>query len=448
MNNRVELENLGRVELTEEVAYEFEVYALKRPGLYLVDGDLGRKLPEVSVRTAVRLEGDFRLIKSIDESGRLRLRVCTGRSPAKISVHVFPAFPADAGDPVLAEVWGRTELRNGIYREAARILEDRYSSLMFSAKALTPLLDCSFVPGDAGLEAWSHAVEGNFTGATGDTAYRHRDLLGEKPSRLQLRVHMPFLDRKETKRRSPALAGAWVESEHEQITVRRPNDEPLEHHLTAAALLARRDPGKHAFTIWMGAPGPKSILYRPAYHAVSLAAQRMLRLHVPQVWAQSAARTFRHLEADSLAVYRDSLPWRGLTRTDFSYDFLCQDSMERFFRSARTASPAKMVDAVQARPRFLNSILAAERQVIDSLINLGIICSEISYLHSTDPAEAARQISKFAASWAKSFRSTLKGVLPGLDCSCLARIILEEATCALTSALTPPDYLSAIFPAA
>ena len=437
MNNRVEFERLGRVELTEEIAYEFELYWLKRPGVYQVAGDLGRRLREVRVRTAVRLEGDFRLIKSIDTEGRLRLRVSAGKNPCKINVHVFPALPPDSQDPVLAEVFGSTSVRDGIYREAAWMVEKRYSKLLTQAEGLTPLLDYSFAAGDAGLEAWLCAVEGNFTRATADAAEGRRDLLLDRPFGLKPRIHMPFLDRKETKNPAAALANAVVESRDEEITVLRPGDLPLEHHLTAASLLARRDPGKHPLTVWMGAPGAKSILYRPAYHAIAVAVQRALRHRLPRVWEQSSGRTFNPLESVSVAVYHGSQPWIGRTRTDFSYDCLCVDSMREFFKAARVSSSDESIDEVRKRPRFLNSILAAERQVIDCLINLGILCSEITSLHATDPAEAMRQISLFARPWVKNFQATLKGVLPGLDCSPLAEIILAEATHALAGTLMP-----------
>ena len=448
MNNRVEIEYLNRVELTQDVTYEFELYWLKRPGMYLVEGDLARRLASIRVRAGVRLEGDFRLIKSIDAEGHLRLRVCGGNKTSKIGVHVFPALPPDSHDPVLAEVLELTSLRDGIYREAARIVQKRYARILESSDGLVPLLDYSFSSGDAGLESWMCAIEGNLTRANGDAAKRRHDLLEEQSSRFQLQIHMPFLSRKESRNPTAALAHAVVESQGNKINVRRPKDEPLEHHLTAAALLAQSDPDKHPFTTWMHAPGPKSVLYGPAYHAVAAAVQTVLRQHLPQIWEQSSTRAFYPLEAYTVSVYHDSRPWFGRTRTDFSYDCWCPASMKLFFKSARATSAGPILEPVLKRPRYLISILAAERQVIDSLINLGIRCHEINSLHTTDPSAAMRQISMFAKPWVKSFHTTLKGVLPGLDCSALASTLLTEATHALSESLTPHDYLSAIFPAA
>jgi hypothetical protein len=448
MNNRVELEYLSRVELTQDVTYEFELYWLKRPGMYLVEGDLARRLATVRVRAAVRLEGDFRLIKSIDANGHLRLRVCTGNRRSKIGVHVFPALPPGHQDPVLPEVLGLTSLRDAIYREAARIVQRRYAEILKDSEGLSPLLDYSFSSGDAGLESWMCAIEGNLTRANGDATERRHDLLGEHSSRFQLQIHMPFLSRKETRNPKAALANALVESRGKHINVRRPNDELLEHHLTAAALLAQSEPDKHPFAIWMRAPGPKSALYGPAYHAVARAVQTVLRQHLPQIWEQSSARAFSPLEADTVSVYHESRPWLGRTRTDFSYDCWCPTAMKLFFRSARMTSAGTVLQPVLKRPKYLISILAAERQMINSLINLGIRCHGITNLHAMDPAEATRQISIFAKPWAKSFRTALKGVLPGLDCSSLAPALLAEATGALSESLTPNDYLSAIFPAA
>lgn len=448
MNNQVEIEHLSRVELTQEVTYEFELYWLKRPATYAVEGDLGRKLTEVRVRAAVRLEGDFRLIKSIDAEGHLRLRVSMAGRESKIGVHVFPALPPDSHDPVLAEAAGLASVRNGIYREAAGIVQERYSKILADAEPLAALLDYSFSPGGAGLESWMCAVEGNFTHATGNAAERRRNLLGEKPSRFQLQIHMPFLGRKDSWNPAAALAGARVESQNEQINVRRPGDEPLEHHLTVAALLAQSDPARHPFTIWMRAPGPKNALYGSAYNAVALAAQTVLRKHLQGFVEQSTSRAFHPLEACSVSVYQNSQPWVGRTRTDFNYDWQSAESMKLFFKLARATSPAEILEPVSERRRFLNAILEAERLAIDSLINLGIHCHEITSLHATDRAEATRQISMFAKPWVKSFRSTLKSVLPGLDCSALAPILLIEATRALSESLTPHDYLSAIFLAA
>jgi hypothetical protein len=122
--------------------------------------------------------------------------------------------------------------------------------------------------------------------------------------------------------------------------------------------------------------------------------------------------------------------------------------MNLFFKSASATSSSETLAPIQVRSRFLRSILVAEHQAIDSLINLGIRCHEIVSLQTTNPAEATRQISIFGRQWVKSYHLALKSVLPGLDCSPLAAILLTEATEALRESLTPHDSLSAIFRAA
>ena len=209
---------------------------------------------------------------------------------------------------------------------------------------------------------------------------------GDRP----LDLYLPFLDRRESRRRAEALRGVTLVREGDAIRSVPP---------TAAATL--RDKAAlllAAHPAWTGAPHEGHPEYFRTWQAVSMALQSALRRWIPEIYFRDPARFEERDAAFPLLVYAASRPCRGRPRTEFTYDVAdaevlpqalyqigasLQGVLEIVERTlydggrpalARRYAPRwhqDMLRAVVRKPRPLLSLLGDEAAVVNALVDLG-----------------------------------------------------------------------------
>jgi hypothetical protein len=247
-----------------------------------------------------------------------------------------------------------------------------------------------------------------------------------------LSVYLPFLDRRESRRRAEALRGVILVREGDVIRSVPPT--PAAGLRDRAAMLLATHPA------WINAPDEVHPRYFQIWQNVSVSLQKALRTWIPELYFRDPARYENRDAAFPLLVYAASRPCRGRPRTEFTYDLVDPEALpcalnligtslqtvlakvERHLYEcgrpelARRYAPLWHQDvlrAVQQRPRPLLGLLADEAALVSAVIGLG----------ATRRMNAVKPFSKTAS---QALRS-----LYGEDLRNLAFKALEEATVVL-----------------
>jgi hypothetical protein len=164
--------------------------------------------------------------------------------------------------------------------------------------------------------------------------------MGEGP----IAIRLPFLDRREWRRRAESLRA-----------VKFVRDGQVIRHVPPNAGAALRDQAAEtigANPVWMAAPPEHARGYFRVWRNVSVALQEYLRRAVPAVYFRDAARYENRRLAWPLLVYQSMRPCRGISGTEFTYD---------------VANPETLAEALRMIRRPLQEVLgAAQRQVAES----------------------------------------------------------------------------------
>ena len=248
-----------------------------------------------------------------------------------------------------------------------------------------------------------------------------------------LTIHLPFLDGRESRRRTEALRALTLVREGDVI--RSVPLTPVAKLRDRAAMLLATHPA------WIGAPNERQPRYFQTWQGVSLALQKALRTWIPDIYFSDPARYEDRDAAYPLLVYAASRPCRGRPRTEFTYDVVDPEllpcalhligaslqavlaKVESFLHQcgrpelARRYAPLWHQDvlrAVQKRPRHFVGLLADEAAVVSAVIDFGT-------------AHRMQAVKPFAKSASLALRN-----MYGEDLRPLAFRALEEATQALS----------------
>jgi hypothetical protein len=245
----------------------------------------------------------------------------------------------------------------------------------------------------------------------------------------EITLHLPFFDRRESRRRTEALRTLRLVREGDVIrSVPATPAAGIRDH--AAMLLA-------AHPAWKKAADEFDARYFPTWQGVSLALQKALRVWIPESYFRDPSRYEDRDMAYPLIVYAASRPCHGRARMEFTYDVAdpellpcatkmigralqsALESVERrlheegFPELARRYAPVWYEDvlrAVMKTPRRLISLLGQEAALVNAVIDLG----------TTRRMEAVKP---FARATTLALRK-----LYGEDMRQLAPRILEKAT--------------------
>lgn len=223
-----------------------------------------------------------------------------------------------------------------------------------------------------------------------DAAIRPRivELAGNDKGPTEIRL--PFLDRREWRRRSGSLRRLTFVREGSVI-----------RYVPASAAAALRDrtaDAMGAHPAWLAAPDQRTPGYFRVWRNVSVALQEFLRRAAPEIYFRDPARYEDRPAAGALLVYRASRVCRGMRDTEFAYDVanvetlpealwtisrpmqeILTEAQRRVEASgrpelARRYAPmwhADIVQAVRERPRRLLALLGDEAALIEAIIALG-----------------------------------------------------------------------------
>lgn len=255
-------------------------------------------------------------------------------------------------------------------------------------------------------------------------------LAGEGDGEIALRL--PFLDRREWRKRSEIMRAWRLERRGASIVCAR---SPAEATRDLAARLALCD------AVWRGTPDERASLYFATWQRVSLALQAYLRGAIPAAYFGDVSRYRDRQAAYPILVYRVARRCYGRPRSDFTYDLgdypadratllecwkligrsLQEElaSVERRLHDAGMPSLARryapvwyqdVLAAVRKKPKLFVPLLTKESAIINALIDLGTQRSVAS-------------VNRFA----RVANHALQNV-QGLDLRGLGVTVLEEAT--------------------
>jgi hypothetical protein len=288
------------------------------------------------------------------------------------------------------------ELARSLDAKALTALERQYSAELACrssrAQAGDALLDCSFDFTAQGLSAYRAAIGGDFSFLAAPPSphvHRHRALLTHGLSRLaNIELHLPFLGRKQWRRRSEALARVEIETGEDgrlfvypaETSGRADRKSQYQGRLMLSGALPTGDDTRFTLTFtdrrshslaqarltlapllrtygfdsveqdgwprgglqssltislpgplthaWLRAPGERAPDFFEVYSAVSVTLQRVLRQWLPYVYFNDLDRYDDLDAAFPLLVYRSMRPFPSVTRSQFTYDILSPDSPE------------------------------------------------------------------------------------------------------------------------
>lgn len=255
----------------------------------------------------------------------------------------------------------------------------------------------------------------------------------------QIDVRLPFLDRREWRRRGAILNALTLERHGDTIECAL---SPAEAARDCAATLALSDPA------WLGAPDERTLAYFPAWQRVSLTLQAHLRACVAHEYFRDVTAFHNREAAYPMLVYSAARLCFGRPRHDFTYDLrdfpsdltTLAESWKmtgRALQSALATAEARLhaaglpvlarrygpvwhedvLAAVRKKPKPFVALLSAESAVINALIDLGT-------------ERNAASINRFARTCSRALRN-----VHGMDLTALAVPALEEATRVLVSQL-------------
>jgi hypothetical protein len=218
-----------------------------------------------------------------------------------------------------------------------------------------------------------------------------QELAGERLTEEgPIAIRLPFLDRREWRRRSESLRTVTLVREGSVI-----------RHVPENAAAALRDQAAEtiaAHPVWLAAPRERAPGYYRVWRNVSAALQEYLRRAVPDIYFRDPARYENRRMAWPLLVYQAMRPCRGVPGTEFTYDIANPETLAEALRmirrplqeilgevQRRVAESGRrelsrryapvwhedIVRAVQGRPRRLLAVLGDEAVLVDTVIALG-----------------------------------------------------------------------------
>jgi hypothetical protein len=261
-----------------------------------------------------------------------------------------------------------------------------------------------------------------------DPAIRERvkALAGEDEGETVLRL--PFLDRREWKRRAEVLHALELVRDGDSIHCVLDSAEAARDR--AATLVLTAAP-------WKGAPDERDPRYFQAWQRVSVALQKAVRAWIPKQYFTSVERYEDRDAAYPMVVYEACRPCFGRPRTEFTYDAADQETLPaacrmigRAMQSVLARAEKRLYEAgkptlahryapvwhqdilaaVRKRPKPLAGLLADEGVLINAVIDLGA-------------GRSVEAVSRFS----KAANAALRSVY-GQDMRMLAVRALEEAT--------------------
>jgi len=203
-------------------------------------------------------------------------------------------------------------------------------------------------------------------------------------------IRLPFLDRREWRRRSEFLHGMTFARDGSTIRCVPAG--------AAAALQDQAADAVAAHPAWLAAPVQRERGYFRVWRNVSVALQEFLRRAVSEIYFRDPARYEDRPAAGSLLVYQASRVCRGMPETEFAYDIANVETLPEALETigrpmqevlgeaqrrleasgrpelSRRYAPVWHEDFVQAareRPRRLLAALGDEAALIDAVITLG-----------------------------------------------------------------------------
>ncbi len=212
---------------------------------------------------------------------------------------------------------------------------------------------------------------------------------------------------------------------------------------------------------WLDAPGDCSPEYFKVYSRVSVAIQSAMRRWLPYIYFEDLERYETLSLALPLLVYQVSRPFAGRPKHELTYDVLSDRSMDTFFHGlgvrlrAELANVSRLLRAsgrpdaaasyapgqarqilrsVRRSPRLVKSLLAADADFVNALVNLGCHCARLRDGMSGNPRQAVKQFAQVSADLLKSFQARLRRLYGGQDFTALGSLLLLEATNALAGA--------------
>ncbi len=488
--------HIACLQLEVPVECAFVLHWVRRVNMREVVGELGTRLKSpCSAILKIAIQADFRICKSIDATGRIRLEVykMAALRPPDIAIEAGVEFPvATDADPLLRTLYLQTAVRDEIYRLVPESLQAQYSAecrrIMEEYPSHEALLDVSFSDIRKGHEAWLRAVDGDFSmifQSGSNTECRHGNLSAFLSPSASIELYLPQLDRRDWKSPAAALQRSSIRcNEAGQIFVGWPEHRVMEGMLRLAGFAASSKtssiagarlvhtgaPGESGHTAtrqipasyltsWFDAPGDRDTTYTAAYGQIALAVQRVLREELPRLWFSKPERYARLADSHAMLVYKCSRPYLGRTRTELNYEFQNPVSMKRFYKTANLAIPAELdriqevlvdsdlarhyqrifsrdiVGAVATRQHNLHRIMAAESTIIECFIQFGMIGHEFRYRMTSHPQHTAEGIARYAADFASALNYRTKRIHPTLDCGDLALPLLMEASSALSGVM-------------
>jgi hypothetical protein len=273
-----------------------------------------------------------------------------------------------------------------------------------------------------------------------DAPIRQRvmELAGE--DRQEVALYLPFMDRREWRRRAEVSRAMKLERRGDAI------------HAVPATLIAElRDAAATRVALnpaWREAPAERDPRYFEAWQRTSLALQKAMRNWIPEIYFRDTARYEDREACYPLIVYQASRLCFGRARTEFTYDVADPETLPAACRMigqalrkvlagvetalrqsgrpelARRYAPVWHQDisnAVRRRPRRLLALLGDEAALINAVIDLG----------TGRRMDAVKPFAKAAS-------AALRNIY-GQDMRGLALRALEEAT----GALARPDGAAA-----
>ncbi len=265
---------------------------------------------------------------------------------------------------------------------------------------------------------------------------------GTEDSGEPIEIRLPFLDKREWKRRSETLRTLQLERQGRVIRY-----VPTSASATLRDLAADTAGGHPA---WLAAPVERRPGYFRTWRAVSVAVQEFLRRRATKIYFRDVSAFEDRKAAWPLLVYQAMRPCYGIPETEFTYDIADAEMLEESLRmirrplqeilvraQTRLAESGRMelsrryspvwhediVRAVAQKPRKLLSALGDEALLVDAVIALG----------------ATRNLATVKP-FARRVTATLRSFYD-IDMRELAVPLLEEATRALEVAnATVPKY--------
>jgi hypothetical protein len=342
--------------------------------------------------------------------------------------------------------------------------EDAPSSLRASIGA--PLDSSTLLP------ALYQLTEGVPPGIVYDLAER---VLKSAEGGTEVEVHLPYIDRRDWKRRSVVLASTTFRKHAGRLLPAAyvVNQKEFNHYIArlvaAAAFHSWDEPGCHRATLaslkddieplpveacaaWRSAPDEKSVQYFPAHAPVSVAIQELLRRALYEERLADLSACSRVDQTCALLAYSSSAPFPGRRRTEFTYDVLKPTWFITAFHFARKPLAQKLkeveraltragqlgvaelyaqLDAKNLIKRFrrhkrpVERILSAEERVINLVLAFGI---------SARHAASARQLELISTGFADRLETRLQR-LTGNRARQLVPSVIIAATRALDEAL-------------